>query len=151
MRSTRWPSPRSRTHPKNDGGPVASLRLGPPAVIWRRLCLPVCAVSEQPDLATQTGQVQDKFTAQTGQVRDKFHTHNPNITELVRTIQDKELSVKEIMEGMNLKGRDNFLKLYLSPAISEGFIKMYYQDSPRHPRQKYLLTAKGVLLLNSLQ
>ena len=81
MRSTRWPSPRSRTHPKNDGGPVASLRLGPPAVIWRRLCLPVCAVSEQPDLATQTGQVQDKFTAQTGQVRDKFHTQNPNITQ----------------------------------------------------------------------
>jgi fido (protein-threonine AMPylation protein)/predicted transcriptional regulator len=107
--------------------------------------------SEQPDLATQTGQVQDKFTAQTGQVRDKFHTQNPNIIELVRTIQDKELSVKEIMEGMNLKGRDNFLKLYLSPAISEGFIKMYYPDSPRHPRQKYLLTAKGVLLLNSLQ
>ena len=107
--------------------------------------------SEQPDLATQTGQVQDKSTAQAGQVRDKFHTQNPNITELVRTIQDKELSVKEIMEGMNLKGRDNFLKLYLSPAISEGFIKMYYPDSPRHPRQKYLLTAKGVLLLNSLQ
>ena len=107
--------------------------------------------SNQPDLATQTGQVQDKFTAQAGQVRDKFHTQNPNITELVRTIQDKELSVKEIMEGMNLKGRDNFLKLYLSPALSEGFIRMYYPDSPRHPRQKYLLTAKGVLLLNSLQ
>lgn len=107
--------------------------------------------SEQPDLATQTGQVQDKSTAQAGQVRDKFHTQNPNITELVRAIQDKELSVKEIMEGMNLKGRDNFLKLYLSPAISEGFIKMYYPNSPRHPRQKYLLTAKGVLLLNSLQ
>jgi hypothetical protein len=71
--------------------------------IGRRLC--------KPDLATQTGQVQDKF-----------HTQNPNITELVRTIQDKELSVKEIMEGMDLKGRDNFLKLYLSPAISEGFI-----------------------------
>ena len=107
--------------------------------------------SEQPDLATQTGQVQDKFATQKGQVQDKFHTQNPNIIELVRTIQDKELSVKEIMEGMNLKGRDNFLKLYLSPAISEGFIKMYYPDSPRHPRQKYLLTAKGVLLLNSLQ
>lgn len=106
--------------------------------------------SNQPDLATQTGQVQDKFTAQAGQVRDKFHTQNPNITELVRTIQDKELSVKEIMEGMNLKGRDNFLKLYLSPALSEGFIKMYYPNSPRHPRQKYLLTAKGVLLLNSI-
>ena len=107
--------------------------------------------SEQPDLATQTGQVQDKFATQKGQVQDKFHTQNPNIIELVRTIQDKELSVKEIMEGMNLKGRDNFLKLYLSPAFSEGFIKMYYPDSPRHPRQKYLLTAKGVLLLNSLQ
>ena len=78
--------------------------------------------SEQPDLATRTGQVQDKFATQKGQVQDKFHTQNPNITELVRTIQDKELSVKEIMEGMDLKGRDNFLKLYLSPAISEGFI-----------------------------
>ena len=49
-----------------------------------------------------------------------------------------------------LKGID-YSPIYLERFFSEGFIKMYYQDSPRHPRQKYLLTAKGVLVLNSLQ
>ena len=41
--------------------------------------------------------------------------------------------------------------LYLSPAIKEGYVRMLYPESPRHPRQKYLLTAKGLALLNELK
>ena len=48
------------------------------------------------------------------------------------------------MAAIELKHRENFLNLYLTPAINEGFVKMQYPNSPRHPRQKYLLTAKGV-------
>ena len=55
-----------------------------------------------------------------------------------------------MMNGLNLKGRDNFLNIYLIPAISEGFVRMLYPDKPHHPRQKYLLTTKGILLYNAV-
>lgn len=106
--------------------------------------------SVQPNLDFGTGQVRDKFGTSSGQIQDKFHTDNPNIEVLIRTIGNKELSVKEMMECIGLKGRDNFLKVYLSPSIGDGFIRALYPDSPRHPRQKYLLTTKGMMLLRAL-
>ena len=42
------------------------------------------------------------------------------------------------------------MNLYLNPAISEGYLRMLYPQSPRHPRQKYLLTVKGLALYNEL-
>lgn len=95
-------------------------------------------------------QAQDKLGTSSGQVQDKFHTDNPNITTLIRIVGDNKLSVKEMMERIRLTGRDNFLKVYLSPSINAGFIRPLYLDSPRHPRQKYLLTAKGMMLLQAL-
>ena len=62
----------------------------------------------------------------------------------------KKLSIKEIMTAIGLKGRDNFLNLYLNPAIENGFVRLLYPDSPRHPRQKYLLTVKGMMLFNQV-
>jgi len=29
-------------------------------------------------------------------------------------------------------------------------VRLLYPDSPRHPRQKYLLTVKGMMLFNQL-
>ena len=55
-----------------------------------------------------------------------------------------EKSVKEMMEAVGLKNRPNFLEYSLTPAITEGLVKMKYPNSPRHPRQKYLLTVKGL-------
>lgn len=86
----------------------------------------------------------------TGQVQDMLHTDNPNIQNLICVVGGQELSVKEMMSGIGLKGRDNFLNLYLTPAISEGYVRLLYPQSPRHPRQKYLLTVKGVALYNEL-
>ena len=121
---------------------------------------------------TGTGQVQDKHgtsvepspkdrrritegsqnisRTSTGQVQDMLHTGNPDIQRLICAVGNQELSVKEMMSGVGLKGRDNFLKLYLTPAISEGYIRLLYPQSPRHPRQKYLLTVKGLALYNEL-
>ena len=53
-----------------------------------------------------------------------------------------------MMEALGLKGRDNFLTLYLNPAITAGYVRLLYPDSPRHPRQKYLLTVKGLAVYN---
>ena len=52
--------------------------------------------------------------------------------------------MKTMMDALELKGRDNFLNLYLKPAVSEGYVRLLYPSSPRHPRQKYLLTVKGL-------
>ena len=69
-----------------------------------------------------------------------------NIKRLVIAIGSDEKSVKEIMEAVGLKNRPNFIEHSLSPAITEGLVKMKYPNSPRHPRQKYLLTIKGLAL-----
>lgn len=100
---------------------------------------------------TSSEQVEDKHRTSTGQVQDKLHTDNPNIAQLIQVIGEKELSVKEMMNGLGLKGRDNFLNLYLTPAITGNYVRLLYPQSPRHPRQKYLLTVKGLALCNELK
>ena len=108
-----------------------------------------------------TGQVQDKYGTSvegspsehrtgTRQAQDMLHTDNPNIQKLIRVVGEQELSVKEMMSGLGLKGRDNFLNVYLTPAITDGYVRLLYPQSPRHPRQKYLLTVKGGALYNEL-
>lgn len=111
---------------------------------------------DQPDLddPTSTGQVPEqlpyKLRTSTGQVRDMFHIVNPDVMDLLLIIGKQKLSVKEMMTGVGLKGRDNFLKVRLNPAISEGFVRLLFPDKPRHPRQKYLLTAKGLALYKEI-
>lgn len=97
-----------------------------------------------------TPQEQDKRRTSTGQVQDKIHTDNYNIIGIIKVIEFQQLSVKKIMTGLQLKGRDNFLNLYLLPAIAEGYVRLLYPDKPRHPRQKYLLTVKGLALYNEM-
>ena len=61
-------------------------------------------------------------------------------------IGDSQLSVKEMMSAAELKNRENFMDNYLNPAIENGYVRLLYPNSPRHPRQKYLLTVKGLTL-----
>lgn len=69
---------------------------------------------------------------------------------MVAAVGSEQMSVTAMMDKLQLKGRDNFLKLYLMQAMKEGFVALLYPDKPRHPRQKYLLTVKGLALLSSL-
>jgi fido (protein-threonine AMPylation protein) len=94
-------------------------------------------------VSVETGQVKSK----TGQV-DMMPT-NKKVAELIKALAEGTLSVKELMERLELKGRDNFLSNYLNPAISEGCVEPLYPNSPRHPRQKYKLTVKGLIYLNN--
>ncbi len=98
---------------------------------------------------TTADQVQDKLKTSSIQVHDKLHPNTVEIEKTVNAIGTKQLSVKEIMEVLGLKGRDNFLKLYLNPSLNEGFVRPLYPDRPQHPRQKYLLTVKGLAIYNS--
>lgn len=50
---------------------------------------------------------------------------------------------------MELKHRPTFITNYLTPAIQNGFVTLLYPDNPKHPRQKYLLTVKGLAVLST--
>ena len=98
-------------------------------------------IPEQPPL---------NYPTTTPQLQDKFNTDNSNIIKLVSIIGKLELSVKEIKISIGLKDRKNISVLYLNPAIQEGYVRRLYPDSVHHPRQKYLLTIKGLTLYNEL-
>ena len=78
------------------------------------------------------------------------YTDNVNTQKPVAIIGEEGRSAKEILGLLNLHDRKNLLEYYLAPAQATGFVTMLYPDKPRHPRQKYLLTAKGLTLLSSL-
>ena len=83
--------------------------------------------------------------------RNKIHTDNTLIIRLIKVIGHEQMSIKQMLEGVGLKDRMNFLEYNLNPAISEGFVRLLYPDKPRHPRQKYLLTEKGLALYKELE
>ena len=88
------------------------------------------------------------------QVENKHRTSTEQVTEQVKTLVlalgSDQLTLKQMMERVNLKHRPNFIDNYLTPAINEGCIRLLYPDKPRHPRQKYLLTVKGLALYKEL-
>ena len=84
------------------------------------------------------------------QVPDKLHTSNGLIVGLVKMIGVETVSISQMMSLLGLKHRPNFLEYHLNPAIAEGYVCLLYPDKPRHPRQKYQLTMKGMALYNGL-
>ena len=112
------------------------LHINPPAE-WK----------EQPNLAVPSKQ---PTSTPTSTPTSFIHTNNKNIIRLVKALGEEQLSVKVMMERIGLKDRENFLDYSLNPSMNEGYIRMLYPDSPRHPRQKYLLTVKGLALYNSI-
>ena len=110
---------------------------------------PTAEWSVQPNLAdpTSTGQAPNKLP---NKLPNKFETDNLYIKRLIAIVGDKKITVKEMMVEAGLKDRVSFLNLYLTPAIKDKYVRMLYPDRPNHPRQKYLLTVKGMALYNEL-
>ena len=81
---------------------------------------------------------------------DKFDTDNDYIKKLIKVVGNNKLSIREMLDTIGLKNRESFMDVYLNPAISEGFVCLLYPDTPRHPRQKYMLTAKGAMLYKEI-
>lgn len=88
-------------------------------------------------------EIADKYPTSTRQVPDKLPTSSRQVETLVTLIGNDMYSLKEIMELMQLKDRENFLNNYLYPAMEAGLVEPLYVENPKHPRQKYLLTEKG--------
>ena len=72
------------------------------------------------------------------------------IVSVVKVIQTNSLSVADIMEQLGLRGDDSFRKRYLNPAMDEGYVARLYPDKPTTKGQLYLLTDKGLALLDEL-
>ena len=68
---------------------------------------------------------------------------------IVKAIGIEQCSLKMIMERIELKHRPTFITNYLTPAIQNGFVAPLYPNNSKHPRQKYLLTVKGLTIFNS--
>ena len=105
--------------------------------------------SVQPNMSIPE-QAPHNYPTTTPQLPNKFNADNSNIIKLVSIIGKQELSVKEIMTSIGLKDRKNISVLYLNPAIQEGYVRRLYPNSLHHPKQKYLLSVKGLTLYNEL-
>ena len=81
---------------------------------------------------------------------DKFSTNNEYVKRLVEVVGHDEVTIKDTLKVLGLKDRESFMKVYLNPALKERFVRMKYPDKPNHPRQRYMLTAKGMALYNEI-
>lgn len=83
----------------------------------------------------------------TDQAPTRHRPGTDQVLALVKILNERELSVKEIMEALELNHRPTFRTNYLHPALNEGYIIPLYPEQPSHPKQKYRLTEKGLELL----
>lgn len=114
---------------------------------------PTAEWSVQPNLAdpTSTPHAPEQVPEQVPeQAADLLHTNNTLVIDLIKKIGNESVSISQLMKLLELKHRPNFLEYHLKPAMKEGYVRMLYPQSPRHPRQKYLLTMKGMALYNEL-
>ena len=81
----------------------------------------------------------------------KFSTNNEYVKRLVEVVGHDEVTIKDTLKVLGLKDRESFMKVYLNPALKERFVRMKYPDKPNHPRQRYMLTAKGLALYNEIK
>jgi len=92
---------------------------------------------------------------ETVQAENKYRTSTEQAAEQVRAIVaalgKEQLTLKQIMDKIGMKHRPNFIDNYLNPAVAEGYVRLLYPEKPRHPRQKYLLSVRGLALYNDVK
>lgn len=83
--------------------------------------------------ATLSDQVGDHATAQAGvQVSDQ-------VQRLISVMREKEYSLAELMQLLDLSHRATFQKNYLNPALDANLIERTIADKPKSPKQRYRL------------
>lgn len=93
------------------------------------------------------------LAAKQAQQEDRTSTEQPTeqVRALLSALSKEQMPLKELMEKVGLKHRPTFLGNYINPAFEAGFLKVLYPDTPNHPRQKYLLTEKGLALYDEIK
>lgn len=81
----------------------------------------------------------------TDQVTDQVA---PQVEKLLQVFEGSHFR-EELQEKLNLTHRANFRKMYLQPAIEQGWVALTIPDKPTSSKQKYYLTENGKeVLLN---
>lgn len=80
----------------------------------------------------------------------KYRRSSVEVQDLIY-IFNNEMIRKGVQLALELKHEGNFRENYLEPAITAGLVQMKYPDSPNHPKQKYLLTEKGLMLKTNMK
>jgi predicted HTH transcriptional regulator len=113
------------------------------------LAQPFTPVNSNSQPSTQTKpaeQVTDQVAEQvTEQVTEQA---TEQVKRLFICLQHQPLSIRKIMQYLELRHRPTLLYDYLKPAMDGGFVEMTQPDSPKSPTQKYRLTKKGERLSN---
>lgn len=102
------------------------------------------------DLPDALKVAEEQHPTSTQQVPNNFSVTTQQVLDLIKVVGNTNMSVKEMMLSVGLKDRVNFMKNYLNPAMQENMLRLLYADKPNHPRQKYLLTVKGLAIFNDV-
>ena len=96
-----------------------------------------------------------------GKLRQKSSKGNYYYRLTIANGVRKEFALKTADETEAIQRAEELDSIYAAPnidvavaqinAIKDGFVRLLYPDSPRHPRQKYLLTAKGLTVYQELK
>ena len=79
-----------------------------------------------------------------GQAGDQV---SEQIQILVNAIRENVYSMFDIQRRLNISSRRYVLVEMLIPAIEQGYVLRAYPDKPRHPKQRYYLSEKGLKLV----
>lgn len=71
---------------------------------------------------------------------------NETIKKMLLLIGRNYLSIFDIQKAANIASRRYVREKMLVPAIEQGLVLMEHPDSPRHPKQRYYLSEKGLKL-----
>lgn len=66
---------------------------------------------------------------------------------LVNAIRENVYSMFDIQRRLNISSRRYVRVEMLTPAIEQGYVLRAYPDKPRHPKQRYYLSEKGLKLV----
>ena len=95
-------------------------------------------------------QVPEQVTTQTYVNQLDINLYGKLQKQLISAVGLEKRSIKELLDILHLRHRPNFIEYHLRPALEANLIVPLYPNNLNHPRQKYLLTVKGMMLLNQL-
>lgn len=72
------------------------------------------------------------------------------VQRLVNAIREDVCTFSNILKRLHLKGRNNVVVNYLTPAVEGGFVLRAYPDKPNPPNQRYYLSEKSLKLVKKV-
>lgn len=84
-------------------------------------------------------------------INTKLENLTSQVKKLIISLGTSSMTKKQVMLQVKLSSSSNVVDRYIKPAIEQGYVAMLYPKNPRHPKQKYLLTEKGLAVLTSLK